>query len=127
MRPRKFKPSDHEWTRRNANKLWLRMKHGLNAKNQRRRRGIFVVVTFENPKLRRSGIVGEYVAPTELVDFSRAVLQICRAYGAGKKRGAAMAKVPPLVQDDLDLKGFNIMCRSLFSEFYRSLHEKHDN
>jgi hypothetical protein len=45
------------------------MKHGLNTENQRRRRGIFVVVAFENSKLRRSGIVGEYVAPTELADF----------------------------------------------------------
>lgn len=44
-----------------------------------------VVVTFENSKLRRSGIVGKYVAPTELADFVRAALQICRAYGAGKK------------------------------------------
>jgi hypothetical protein len=38
----------------------------------------------------------------------RAVLQICRAYGAGKKRDATMAHVPPLARAVLVLMGFNM-------------------
>src|SRR5580692_4442632 len=40
--------------------------------------------------------------------FVRAVLQICRAYGAGKKRDATMVNVPPLARAVLVLMGFNI-------------------
>jgi hypothetical protein len=90
------------------------MKHSLNTENQRHRRGIFVVVAFENSQLRRSGIVGKYVAPTELADFFRAVLQKCRAYGAGKRRHATMAKVPLLARAVLVLMGFNICKTWLF-------------
>jgi hypothetical protein len=51
---------------------------------QHRGRDIFVVGFVVWDKLRRSGIISEYVAPTELAGFYFVVLQICRAYGAGE-------------------------------------------
>jgi hypothetical protein len=51
---------------------------------ERRGRDIFVVGFMVWDKLRRSGIVSEYIAPTELANFYCVVLQICRAYGAGE-------------------------------------------
>jgi len=40
--------------------------------------------------------------------FTRAVLQICRAYGAEKKRDATVANVPPLARAILVLMDFNM-------------------
>jgi hypothetical protein len=47
----------------------------------------------------------------------RTVLQIGRAYGAGKKRDATMAKVPPLALAVLVLMGFSISGKRLIYFF----------
>ena len=51
---------------------------------KRHRRDIFVVGFVVCDKLRGSGIIPEYAAPTELADFYFVVLQICRTCGAGE-------------------------------------------